>query len=239
MLLCIPASYGQNDASAIPMVEIPAGSFYMGGMGEGEDYDEAPVHKVNISHSFLMSESEITNAQFEQFMPEHRKHRGKNGFSTEDDDAVVYVSYQDAVDFCKWLSKKEGKNYRLPTEAEWEYACHAGNYFPFSTGDGLPAEYHKNQQTARNLKPLSLKVKQTPPNAFGLYDMHGNVEEWCLDWYGPYTAKEKTDPAGYENGIYRVTRGGSHNTPEKYLRTTNRMAMIPEDKHSQTGFRIV
>lgn len=239
MLLCIPMSYGQNNAPAIPMVEIPAGSFYMGGMGEGEDYDEAPAHKVNISRPFLMSETEITNAQFEQFMPEHRKYRGKNGFSTEDDDAVVYVSYQDAVDFCKWLSKKEGKNYRLPTEAEWEYACHAGNYFPFSTGDGLPAEYHKNQQTARNLKPLSLKVKQTPPNAFGLYDMHGNVEEWCLDWYGPYTAEEKTDPAGYENGIYRVTRGGSHNTPEKYLRTTNRMAMIPEDKHSQTGFRIV
>ena len=229
----------QTASDPIPMVNIPAGSFYMGGTGEGEDFDEKPIHKVILTSSFRMSATEITNAQYEAFDPSHKALRGKNGFSKEDDEAVVYINYHEAMAFCKWLSEKEGKNYRLPTEAEWEYACHAGNYFPFHTGDGLPAIFHKNQQTARNLKEVSLKVGQTPPNAFGLYDMHGNVEEWCLDWYGPYLPNTQIDPIGYEEGLYRVTRGGSHNTPEKYLRTTNRMAMIPEDKHAQTGFRIV
>lgn len=223
----------------IPMVAVPAGSFYMGGAGEGEDFDEKPVHKVILTSGFRMSATEITNAQYEAFDPSHKALRGKNGFSKEDDEAVVFVNYHEAMAFCQWLSEKEGKTYRLPTEAEWEYACHAGNYFPFHTGDGLPAIFHKNQQTARDLKEVSLKVGQTPPNAFGLYDMHGNVEEWCLDWYGPYLPNTQVDPVGYEAGLYRVTRGGSHNTPEKYLRTTNRMAMIPEDKHAQTGFRIV
>lgn len=223
----------------IRMVDIPAGSFYMGGEGDGENYDELPVHKVNITHPFKMSVTEITNAQFEAFRPEHKALRGKNGLSLEDDEAVVYVSYADAVAFCEWLSQKEGKHYRLPTEAEWEYACRAATYYLYNTGDGLPEAYRKNQQTARDLKPVSLKVGQTPPNAFGLCDMHGNVEEWCLDWYGPYLPGEQNDPAGRTMGDFRVTRGGSHNTPDKYLRSGNRMAMIPDDKHAQTGFRIV
>lgn len=223
----------------IRMVDIPAGSFYMGGEGGGENYDELPIHKVNITHPFKMSATEITNAQFEAFRPEHKALRGKNGLSLEDDEAVVYVSYADAVAFCEWLSQKEGKHYRLPTEAEWEYACRAGTYYLYNTGDGLPEAYRKNQQTARDLKPVSLKVGQTPPNAFGLCDMHGNVEEWCLDWYGPYLPGEQNDPAGRTTGDFRVTRGGSHNTPDKYLRSGNRMAMIPDDKHAQTGFRIV
>lgn len=223
----------------IRMVDIPVGSFYMGGEGTGEDYDELPIHKVNITHPFKMSMTEITNAQFEAFRPEHKALRGKNGLSLEDGEAVVYVSYADAVAFCEWLSRKEGKHYRLPAEAEWEYACRAGTYYLYNTGDGLPEAYRKNQQTARDLKPVSLKVGQTPPNAFGLCDMHGNVEEWCLDWYGPYLPGEQNDPAGRTTGDFRVTRGGSHNTPDKYLRSGNRMAMIPEDKHAQTGFRIV
>ncbi len=223
----------------IRMVDIPAGSFYMGGEGGGENYDELPVHKVNITHPFKMSVTEITNVQFEAFRPEHKALRGKNGLSLEDDEAVVYVSYADAVAFCEWLSQKEGKHYRLPTEAEWEYACRAGTYYLYNTGDGLPEAYRKNQQTARDLKPVLLKVGQTPPNAFGLCDMHGNVEEWCLDWYGPYLPGEQNDPAGRTTGDFRVTRGGSHNTPDKYLRSGNRMAMIPDDKHAQTGFRIV
>ncbi len=221
------------------MVDIPAGSFYMGDEGVGENFDEAPIHKVTISRPFKMGKTEITNAQFEEFRPEHKMLRGKDGLSWEDDEAVVHVSYQDAMDFCEWLSLKEGKTYRLPTEAEWEYACRAGTYYPFYTGDGLPEIFHKNQRIVRDYEPVSLKVAQTPPNAFGLYDMHGNVEEWCLDWYGPYVADDQTDPAGYASGLFRVTRGGSHNTPERYLRSANRMAMIPEDKHALTGFRVV
>lgn len=226
-------------SSLIPMVEIPAGSFYMGSNGTDEDYDESPVHKVVINQPFRMGITEITNAQYETFRPEHRMVRGKNGLSTEDDDAVIYVSYNDAVAFCNWLSRKEGKNYRLPTEAEWEYACRAGTYTSFSTGDYLPGVFHKNQQIARDFTPVSLKVAQTPPNKFGLYDMHGNVEEWCLDWYAPYQAEEQINPAGPSEGEFRITRGGSHHTPERFLRSANRMAMIPEDKHAQTGFRVV
>lgn len=234
---CLFKAYAQDPF--IPTVEIPAGSFYMGGTGEGEDFDEAPVHKVTISCPFRMGQTEVTNAQFEAFRPEHRAYRGKNGLSSGDDEAVTFVSYHDAVAFCEWLSQKEGKTYRLPTEAEWEYACRAGTYYDFYTGDGLPENYRKHQQTTRDYAAVSLRVGQTPPNAFGLYDMHGNVEEWCLDWYGPYSAEEQTDPAGYATGFYRVTRGGSHNTPDKYLRSANRMAMIPEDKHALTGFRVV
>lgn len=235
----IPQAYSQSTATSIRMVEIPAGTFYMGSDGLGENKDEAPIHKVIIPQSFRMSATEITNAQYEAFCPEHRQLRGINGLSTEDDEAVIYVSYHDAVAFCDWLSKKEGKTYRLPTEAEWEYACRAGSYTLFSTGDFLPGKFHRNQTVARDFSKVSLQVGQVPANAFGLFDMHGNVEEWCLDWYGPYGEVEQINPAGPKSGVYRVTRGGSHHTPEKFLRSANRMAMIPEDKHSQMGFRIV
>lgn len=225
--------------SLIETVEIPAGSFYMGSNGEGEDADEAPVHRVTISQSFRMGKTEVTNAQFEAFRPSHKSLRGKDGVSKEDDEAVVNVSYQDAVDFCKWLSEKEGKNYRLPTEAEWEYACRAGTYTKYYTGDYLPESMCRNQTIARNYQPVSLKAGSGVPNAFGLYNMHGNVEEWCLDWYGPYSDEAQTDPTGPATGLYRVTRGGSHHTPTDYLRSANRMAMLPDDRHSLTGFRVV
>lgn len=225
--------------SLINLVEIPAGSFYMGSEGKGENFDEAPIHKVTLTKSFLMGTTEVTNVQYELFCPEHKKLRGKDGLSIQDDEAVVNVSYQDALDFCAWLSKREGKSYRLPTEAEWEYACRAGTYTHYYTGDGLPAEMMRNQQRVRDYQPVSLLVGQTQPNAFGLYDMHGNVEEWCMDWYGNYSSDEQTNPIGPETGLYRVTRGGSHNTTVEFLRSANRMAMIPEDKHSLTGFRVV
>ena len=225
--------------SLIETVEIPAGSFYMGSNGEGEDADEAPVHRVTISQSFRMGKTEVTNAQFEAFRPSHKSLRGKDGVSKEDDEAVVNVSYQDAVDFCKWLSEKEGKNYRLPTEAEWEYACRAGTYTKYYTGDYLPESMCRNQTIARNYQPVLLKAGSGVPNAFGLYNMHGNVEEWCLDWYGPYSDEAQTDPTGPATGLYRVTRGGSHHTPTDYLRSANRMAMLPDDRHSLTGFRVV
>lgn len=144
--------------SLIETVEIPAGTFYMGSVGEGENFDEAPIHRVTISHAFRMGKTEVTNAQYELFRPEHRTLRGKNGVSVEDDEAVVNVTYQDAVDFCKWLSQREGKTYRLPTEAEWEYACRAGTYTEYYTGDYLPESMCRNQVIARDYQNVSLKV---------------------------------------------------------------------------------
>lgn len=233
------ASVSYAQVSVPEMKDIPAGYFWMGSSGWGHDYDEAPVHKVRISEDFRMSLSEITNAQFEEFRPEHREMRGKGGFSFEDDEAVVNVSYDDATAYCEWLSGKTGRHFRLPTEAEWEYACRAGTYTLFWTGDGLPESMQKNQRTEREMVQVSLKTCESPANEFGLHDMHGNVEEWCLDWYGPYDAEEVADPAGATKGIYRVTRGGSHNTPHEFLRSANRSAAMPSDKHCQIGFRIV
>lgn len=230
----------EKNSIGIELIKIPAGNFWMGSEGKGENYDEAPMHKVTISTPFRMGVTEITNAQYEQFDPTHSQYRGRYGLSANDDDAVIYVNYQNAIAFCEWLSEKEGKIYRLPTEAEWEYACRAGTYSLFYTGDYLPNSFLKNQKLYRDPVIVSLQVKQSKPNNFGLYDMHGNVEEWCSDWYAPYSSKEnQVDPLGGKDGLFRVTRGGSHGTPAEYLRSANRMAMIPEDKHWLTGFRIV
>jgi len=229
----------QKNSIGIQLVDIKPGTFNMGSERGKEDADESPVHAVTISKGFKMSATEITNKQYEAFDPGHNKLRGKQGFSLKDDEAVVFVSYEEAVAFCAWLSRREGKPYRLPTEAEWEYACRAGTTTDYFTGNELPAEYQKLQHTNRTPVPVSLQVAQTAPNQWGLYDMHGNVEEWCSDWYGAYVASPQTDPVGRQTGISRVTRGGSHNTPVRYLRSANRQGMLPGDKHWLTGFRIV
>lgn len=229
----------QPNSIGIKLVKIPAGTYNMGSNRGGEDADESPVHAVTITSGFNMSATEITNKQYETFDPAHNKLRGKNGFSFKDDEAVIFVSYKEAVAFCAWLSRKEGKPYRLPTEAEWEYACRAGTTTDYFTGNELPADYQKLQHNNRVPVPVSLRVAQTSPNAWGLYDMHGNVEEWCNDWYGAYIAAPQQDPVGRQSGLSRVTRGGSHNTPVRYLRSANRQGMLPQDKHWLTGFRVV
>ncbi|MHC4463013.1 MAG: SUMF1/EgtB/PvdO family nonheme iron enzyme [Planctomycetota bacterium] len=185
----------------IKLVRIEPGSFLMG-QERGGDWDERPVHKVNISKRFYIATTEVTNAQYEQFDAGHRKLRGKSGLSKEDDEAVVFVNWHEADRFCQWLSKKEGRPYRLPTEAEWEYACRAGTTTPYYTGNALPDAYHKNQTETWQPKPVSLKVATTSANKWGLHDIHGNVEEWCYDWYGPYMQTEQTDPVGRAGGDY-------------------------------------
>jgi len=194
-----------------------------------------------------MGACEATNAQYEQFAPEHRELRGKLGFSKEDDEAVVFVSWDEAVAFCRWLSKDQGLPYRLPTEAEWEYACRAGTTTPYHTGDTLPEAFHKNPRPSWFPDParsgdgdvVPLTVGQTPPNPWGLHDMHGNVEEWCHDWYGPYEPDDQVDPVGRAHGEFRVTRGGSHSTELYFLRSANRMGTLPEERSWLIGFRVV
>ena len=212
------------------------------------DWDEKPGHRVTLTTPFYIGIFQVTNAQYEQFQPAHSKLRGKLDFSQDDEEAVVFVDWHEATRFCEWLSEKEGLPYRLPTEAEWEYVCRAGTTTHFHTGDTLPAAFHKNVgeswypdagRSRGTEEVVPLHVGQTPPNAWGVHDMHGNVEEWCQDWYGPYDSQPQVNPVGAETGLYRVTRGGSHSTLLCYLRSANRMAAVPEDQHWYIGFRVV
>ncbi|MHC4666618.1 MAG: formylglycine-generating enzyme family protein, partial [Planctomycetota bacterium] len=219
-------------SEVLPSLESGYGGGYFDLLANG-DFDERPVHTVKISKPFYMGCFEVTNFQYELFESEHKLLRGKNGFSSGDEEAVIFVNWYQAKAYCDWLSEKEGLPYRLPTEAEWEYACRAGTKTNYYTGDVLTKEY---VDVGRN---ASLKVGQGDPNPWGLYNMHGNVEEWCQDWYGPYAEGAATDPVGYAEGNIRVTRGGSHGTNAYYLRSANRMGTVPEDKHEYIGFRVV
>lgn len=232
--------HGDKTVNSLGMelARIPAGSFLMGD-DCSRDFDERPAHRVNITHAFFMATTPVTNAQYERFDPAHKALRGKNGISTDDNEAAVFISWEDALKFCQWLSDKEGKPYRLPTEAEWEYACRAGTAGQYHTGEQLHESFLRNQREEWEPLPVSLHVGRTPANAWGLKDMHGIVEEWCHDWYGPYEAAEQTDPVGRAAGLFKVTRGGSHNTPVYYLRSANRSGMLPDDRHWLTGFRVV
>ncbi|MHC4426034.1 MAG: formylglycine-generating enzyme family protein, partial [Planctomycetota bacterium] len=177
-----PSAKGSNtfvNSIGMKFVRIKPGSFLMG-QKEGGDWDEPPAHRVSITKSFQMAVTELTNAQYEQFDPEHSELRGKLGFSGQDNEAVVFVSWHEAAKFCEWLSKKEGKPYRLPTEAEWEYACRAGTTTAYHTGDSLPKGFHKNARMSwfpdparnrKNAEPVPLAVAKTPANPWGLFDM--------------------------------------------------------------------
>ena len=214
------------------------------------DFDEHPVRRVWISEPFGLGTCQVTNAQYEAFDPSHRALRGKLGFSNDDDEAVVFVNWHDAVAFCEWLSNEEESPYCLPTEAQWEYACRAGTASAYWTGETLPPEFHSNARMTwypdlragkEDDEKVKLTVGQTPANPWGLYDMHGNVEEWCNDWYGPPDMRRNggaTDPVGRIDGDFRVTRGGSHSTEPYYLRSANRSGALPEERNWLIGFRV-
>ncbi|MCX6907108.1 MAG: SUMF1/EgtB/PvdO family nonheme iron enzyme, partial [Verrucomicrobia bacterium] len=253
-----------TNSIGMKLVRIGPGTFLMGQDGPAADYnvkkhaakfddadwDEKLAHKVTISTAFHIGATEVTLGQFRQFKPKHAGGRGAV------DDAVTGVSWNEAVKFCEWLSIKEKRTYSLPTEAEWEYACRAGTTTLFHTGDALPAGFHQwptdiglrdrffpGDQLPPEYRPknakLSLRVAQTPANAWGLYDMHGNVSEWCADWYGPYEAGAQTDPLGRSDGDFRVIRGGSHSMQTRLLRSANRTAWLPDTSSEKTGFRVV
>ncbi|MHC4214310.1 MAG: SUMF1/EgtB/PvdO family nonheme iron enzyme, partial [Planctomycetota bacterium] len=208
---------------------------YTGGRGDrmdsliNGDFDEKPIHSVKISKPFYIGTFEVTNYQYELFDPEHKVLRGKYGYSKEDDGAAVYINFYDARAFCQWLSDKEDIPYRLPTEAEWEYACRAGTKTNYSTGDVLPKEFKKRDK--------ALQVGKKQSNQWGLHDMHGNVEEWCLDWYGPYVPGPQNDPIGYADGDFRVTRSGFGGV--YIMRSANRAGALPNTRNWVTGFRVV
>jgi sulfatase modifying factor 1 len=226
------------------LVRIEPGQFLMGS-GEGppqsreewltREWDEAPAHRVRISRPFYLGVHEVTNAQYRQFDPDRKG---------ADDEPVSHVTWQQAVEFCRWLAKKEGKPYRLPTEAEWEYACRAGTTTTYYTGDNLTTEQANLGVSRDGKRQGPVKVGSYPANPWGLCDMVGNVAEWCHDWYGPYESGEQIDPVGRADGHARVTRGWSTLAPSfavasRYIRSANRSGHLPEDGNRYTGFRVV
>jgi formylglycine-generating enzyme required for sulfatase activity len=214
------------------MVSAPKGTVY-DRSPEG-DYDETPVHKVTITHPFYLGETEVTVDQFRKFRSEFQ---GDPHFAPY----ASGLSWNDAVAFCDWLSRKERKPYRLPTEAEWEYACRAGSHTLFSSGTAPPAP-----ETA---------------NPWGVKNMHTGVAEWCLDWHGLYPKSPQTDPVGPASGYTKVVRGGGLDQrdirtfgqppaePLKYqpaslpyyTRSANRASMAPAfaSRTGNIGFRVV
>ena len=230
------------------MFLVPSGGFIMGNPFPSAPPNETPHFRVTITR-FYMSRFPITNAHFEAFDPSHKSKRAP---ATGDRHPVVYVSSLDAIKFCQWLSLRERKKYRLPTEAEWEYAAKGtdGRKYPWGNFDkrGDLANFaDKNTSFAWSDHqiddgyPESSPVGSFPRGAspFGIEDMAGNVWEWCGDFFEPYKSTPKIDPRGPTNGTKRVYRGGSWKSRFASLRTTARSANLPNFSCNDLGFRIV
>jgi formylglycine-generating enzyme required for sulfatase activity len=217
-------------------VPIPAGTFTMG------DADNGPTHKVTLTKPFELGQHEVTQEQYEAVMgttPSHFK---------GSQNPVEKVSWNDAVEFCRKLSampaeKKAGYVYRLPTEAEWEYACRAGTTTEYSFGDsaselGAYAWYDEN--SGKNSGKTTHPVGGKKPNPWELYGMHGNVCEWCQDWwYGKYPSGSTTDPTGAASGSYRVNRGGSWSLTSGLCQSAYRHGYAPGRRYHFLGFRVL
>jgi sulfatase modifying factor 1 len=224
--------------------KIPAGTFTMGSP-EGEEgrYDREHQHKVTITKPFYMQTTEVTQGQWKAVMgtnPWKDEYGAKEGVNYP----ATCVSWNDAVAYCKKLSEKEGKTYRLPTEAEWEYACRAGTETRWSFGDdekvlGDYAWYEGNAMDIGERYAHQVGLKK--PNAFGLYDMHGNVFEWCHDVYGEdyYQQSSEKDPTGPTSGFFRVLRGGSWSNGTHGLRSARRGLVVAGRYYFYDGFRVV
>jgi len=213
---------------SIEMVLIPAGKFKMGSpASEEERSDDETQHEVTLTKPFYMGKYAVTGEQWEAVM-------GKN--PSEEKGAklpVTDVSWEDCQEFIKKLNAKTNGGYRLPTEAEWEYACRAGTTTAYSVGESLT-------ESEANIYGDSIKaVGSYRPNAFGLYDMHGNVWEWCEYWYGDYPAGAVTDPKGPATGTLRVLGGWSFFINGSLFRAFSRLDLFtPSDRYVNNGFRL-
>jgi len=226
------------------LVPIPAGQFQMGSPDSDNDAedDQKPQHQVKITKPFYLAAYEVTQSQYEKVMGT-RPWQGQIYVEDGPDNPATYVSHDDAVDFCRKLSTQEGVEYRLPTEAEWEYACRAGTTTIYSFGDdtsklGQHAWYDKNAWNVD--EKYAHGVGQKLPNRWGLFDMHGNVFEWCQDWHGDYRRGSVTDPSGASLGSVRVYRGGSWKVRllSGLCHSANRRG-TPGRRRHDLGFRVL
>jgi formylglycine-generating enzyme required for sulfatase activity len=237
----------------IEMVEIPGGTFLMGSPASeaNRDGNEGPQHEVTVS-AFYMSRYEVTQEQWRAVagLPKDQTDMNPDpSYFKGDDHPVERVSWWEAMEFCTRLSRKTGKTYRLPTEAEWEYACRAGTTTPFAFGETITPEivnYDGNYPYASAPKGV-YRQKTTPvgsmgvANGFGLYDMHGNVWEWCMDWFAEdyYRQGPSVDPTGPATGSFRVERGGGWSYDARVCRSAIRSRGTPSGRFDGLGFRLL
>jgi formylglycine-generating enzyme required for sulfatase activity len=233
-----------TNSIGMKLVRIPKGTFMMGSPeSDLNRQNNETQHEVTISKDFYLGVHDVTQAQYEKVIGKNPSHFQGAVVSNENADIPVEnVSWDDAVEFCKKLSdlpeeKKAGRLYRLPTEAEWEYACRAGSKTAYSFDDeeGLLPEYGWFKRNSSN---RTHTVGLLESNAWGLYDMHGNVWEWCSDRYGEYPKGAVSDPTGPKEGSFRVLRGGSWNDGAARCRSASRGWIDPSIRISGLGFRV-
>jgi formylglycine-generating enzyme required for sulfatase activity len=224
------AAFGGGAPVGMTFVKIPAGTFMMGSPDSesGRYSNEGPQHQVTISKAFELQTTEVTQSQWQAVM-------GSNPSKFKGPDLPVeMVSWDDAQAFITKLNAMgDGYRYRLPTEAEWEYAVRAGTTGPYAGDLDAMAWYDKNSGDTSH--PVATKAA----NAWGLYDMHGNVWEWVQDWYGNYDASAVTDPVGPSSGSSRVHRGGGWSSGSRYCRSAYRPANSPGNRYADLGLRLL
>ena len=230
-----PKSYRPGDTfkdcdDCPEMVVIPPGQFRMGDLSGGGDKDEKPAHDVRIDYSFSVGKFEVTQAQWHSVMEYNPSYfEGSRR-------PVERVSWEDAKSFVNRLRNKTGKDYRLLSEAEWEYVVRAGTTTQYHWGDNFDGG-----KVAKG--SVTEPVGRYAPNAFGLYDMHGNVCEWCQDWYAGYDGKQKqaVDPTGPKKGRVRVWRGGNFADAGGNARSASRLSYgrVGYRPDFAAGFRVV
>jgi formylglycine-generating enzyme required for sulfatase activity len=218
--------------------------------------EEGPQHQVTVS-AFYMGKYQVTQAEFEAVMGTNPSNfKGANL-------PVNMVHWSEAVEYCNRLSQQEGltqaysisgssvtcdwnaSGYRLPTEAEWEYACRAGTTTPFSTGNNITTDqanyngdYPYNNNATGIYRITTTPVGSFAPNPWGLYDTHGNLFEWCWDWYGSYSSGAQNNPRGPVSGVVRISRGGSWSDTGTVLRSAYRGVINPSGRLNFLGFRV-
>ena len=218
----------------------PAGKFFMGSPNSEKVRKRNETrHEVTLSHGFWMLETEVTQAMWKSLMFERVSDKASLGTFDHEVNSegpvfpMYYVNWTECQEFCRRLSNKLGMKITLPTEAQWEYACRAGTTGRFAGDLDAMAWYLDNSEQRTHA------VAQKQPNAWGLYDMHGNVDEWCQDWYRESLSDSVTDPAGAETGYFRVARGGSWCLGPLYSRSAGRSCFVPDYRSYSLGFRVV
>jgi len=224
-----------KDGSPGPaMVWLPGGTFTMGD-DNSDQSDEKPAHQVALS-AFSIGQYPVTFEDYDKFCDATRRKKLGDCDWGRGDRPVIDISWEDATAYCEWLSQQTGEHYRLLTEAEWEYACRAGSSTRYCFGDD-EQRVVDCAWCSKNAGGKTHPVGKKLPNAWQLYDMHGNVWEWVQDWYGAYSEGFERDPSGPESGARRVNRGGSWYGVAGYCRSAYRRRWLPAYRH-YLGFRL-